>query len=215
MNADRGQAFTLEAIVGAILVLASLVFALQVTAVTPLSASTSSQHIENQQDATVEGALAAAYQNEALKRAVLYGSDTADGNDDGLFSFHETSIDVYYTNRAPTNQFGAILNRTFEGRGLAYNVYVTFQTTSGGTERIRMVYQGVPSDNAAAAQREITLYDDDVLYEPESDGNSDDFDVAQPTSTELESAGDDFYAQDISSGPVFNVVEVEVITWRQ
>lgn len=212
----RGQAHTLEGIIAGLLLVTSLVFALQVTAVTPLSASTSSQQLENQQEAVANGVLAAAAEQNALKPAVVYGSDAASGETNGRFAFHETTDDVFYQNGPPTNRFGEVLDRQLGDRGLAYNVYVVYRTTGGGTSQRRMVYQGNPSDNAVAAQRTVTLFDDDVLYEPESDGDSTDFDVAQPTTTTLESAGDDFYAQDASTGsPVFNVVEVEVVVWRQ
>lgn len=211
---NRGQAHTLEALVASILLLTSLVFALQVTAVTPLSASTSSQHIENQQQASVDGMLATAEREGLLKPAITYGNDAADGNNDGRFSFHETDTNaLYYVNEDPHNLFGALLDRTLDGRGLAYNVYVNYETASGTANR-RMVYQGDPSDNAVSAAYSVTLYDDDVLYEP--DGDSEDFDAAQATTTELSAAGDDFYMRDISSGTsIFNVVQVEVVVWRQ
>lgn len=210
----RGQAHAVEGIVAGLLLLASLVFALQVTTVTPLSASTSSQQLENQQESVAEGVLAAAAEAGALKPAVLYGSDLASGADDGRFSFHETEGDVYYQSKAPTNRFGGMLDRTLSTRGLAYNVYVYYRTAGSETTEKRMVYQGYPSDNAVAAQRTVTLYDDDVLYEP--DGDAEDDDAARPTTTTLESAGDDFYAQDVADGSeVFNVVEVEVVVWRQ
>jgi hypothetical protein len=207
----------LEGLVAAILLLTSLVFALQVTAVTPLSASTSSQHIENQQEATVEGMLAVAERQGILKPAILYGNDTADGQTDGRVAFHQTDTNaLYYVNRAPTNRFGALLERTFAGRGLAYNVFVVYETAAG-TATKRMLYQGDPSDNAVAASRTVTLYDDDVLYRPENDSDPRDFDTARPTSTNLTVAdtNDDTYVQDSSPGRVFGVVEVEVVGWRQ
>ena len=210
----RGQAHAVEGIVAGLLLLASLVFALQVTTVTPLSASTSSQHLENQQESVADGVLAAAAEAGALKPAILYGSDQASGADNGRFAFHDTTDDVYYQGGAPTNRFGGILDRMLGERGLAYNVYVRYQTTGGGTNRQRMVYQGYPSDNAVAAQRTVTLYDDDALYEPDGDADTDD--AARPTTQILASAGDDFYAQDAASGSgLFNVVEVEVVVWRQ
>jgi len=212
----RGQAHTLEGIIASVLLLTSLVFALQVTAVTPLSASTSSQQLENQQESVAEGTLAAADEMGSLKPAVAYGSDAADGSDDGRFAFHQTSGESFYSNGPPTNRFGELLENAFTTRGLAFNVYAQYRTSNGGTSRRRMVYQGEPSDNAVAANQMVTLYDDDVLYEPENDGNTSNFDVAQPTTTTLETAGDDFYAQDIdTSGPLFNVVEVRVVVWRQ
>lgn len=211
----RGQAHTLEGVVAAMLLLASLMFALQVTAVTPLSSSTSSQHLENQQQATAAGVLAAAAERGTLTPAVTYGSDLADGRDDERFGFHQADGERVYTNRPPTTRFGAALERAFADRGLTYNVHVTYQTPSNTTSRARMVYQGHPSDNAVVVRRTVTLYDEDVLHSPESDGDATDFDVAQPGTTTLATAGSDFYAQDVADGPVFNVVRVEVVVWQQ
>ena len=72
----RGQIYTLEAVIAAVLLVSSLVFALQVTAVTPLSASTSNQHIENQQRASASGVLTAAEEAGILQDAVLFWNDS-------------------------------------------------------------------------------------------------------------------------------------------
>lgn len=100
----RAQVHTLESIVAGLLLMASVVFALQMTAVTPLSASTSSQHIENQQQASAEGVLAAAAESGALRRAVLYW-DEQEG------TFNGTTDGTAYTVNAPPNDFGTMLDR--------------------------------------------------------------------------------------------------------
>lgn len=198
----RGQAHTLEALVASLLLLAGVAFALQVTTVTPLSASTSSQHIENQQGATADGILAAAAENGALKRAVLFTDD--EGN------FRGTGNDGYYTKAGPPNRFGAMLNRSFESRGIVFNVYVNYQTADGLAKQKRMVYRGVPSDHASAASKKVTLVDDDVLHaDPDGD------DVAEPTTTTV---ADSSLYRDAVNGEdgdgLYNVVEVEVVVWR-
>lgn len=203
----RGQAHTLEALVASLLLLAGVAFALQVTTVTPLSASTSSQHIENQQGATADGVLAAAAENGALKRAVLFTDD--EGN------FHGTGNDGYYTSGGPPNRFGAILNRAFESRGIVFNVYVNYQTADGLVKQKRMVYRGVPSDHASAASKKVTLVDDDVLH-ADPDPN-DDYEVAKPTATALDSESSSLYRDAVNDGSddgLYNVVEVEVVVWR-
>ena len=205
---DRGQAYALEAIVTSLILLSGLVFALQATAVTPLSASTSSQHIENQQAATAEGVLATAADDGSLRVAVLNW-------DDGDGEFHGSDADrSYYTNTAPENGFGDLLSRAFDGRGIVFNVYVHYATDRDDDgvvderESRRMVYRGEPTDNAAAASRAVTLYDDDVLYDSSE----------APTGTTV--SGTTFYAEDVtdtsgSNTGVYNVVTVEVVVWRQ
>lgn len=199
----RGQAHTLEAVVGALLLMAALVFALQTTAVTPLSASTASQHIENQEQAIARGVLANAERKNALKPAVLYWDETSDG-------FHNAPKG-YYTNGGPPNRFGAVLERAFGQHGIAFNVYLHYQTQgTGDLRRLRMVYVGEPSDNAVRATRSVTLYDEDHLYEPSG------FGYAQRDSAVTVNTTGDFYAPkaaDPGDG-FYNLVRVEVVVWR-
>lgn len=193
----RAQAHTLEGITAAMILLSGLVFALQVTAVTPLSASTSNQFIENQQRASASGMLATAEANGTLERAVLYWNDSAD-------RFHGTEEFDYYTNAGPPNTFGAMLNRTFGGKGVAMNVYFTVLDKSGDIRRVRVVYRGEPSDNAVAATRMVTIHDDDPLYDETETETS--VNVTQSDGLYMPDADPD-------SG-VYNVVKVEVIAWR-
>jgi len=191
---DRGQAYTLEAIIAAVLLISSLVFALQVTAVTPLSASTSNQHIENQQRASASGVLTAAQEAGVLKDAVLFYNESQD-------EYHNASRIRFYTNDYPPNEFGNITRRSFEGRGLAVNIVVY---PSPGSSAARMVYRGEPSDNAVSASRTVTIYEDDELTAP-------------GTSTTVQNSGNfTSYIQNDSSasGNVYNVVRVEVTIWR-
>lgn len=193
----RAQAHTLEGIVAGMIVLSGLVFALQVTAVTPLSASTSNQFIENQQQATADGVLATAESTGALERAVLFWNESG-------ARFHDTTDFVYYQGRSPPNDFGRMLDRSFGGQGIAMNVHFTVLDRGGSTDRVRYVYSGEPSDNAATATRTVTVHDDDVLYD----------DAEQETDVNVTEAGD-LYVPDADPGSgVYNVVRVEVTVWR-
>ena len=189
----RGQAYTLEAVIASLLLVSSLVFALQVTAVTPLSASTSNQHIENQQRASASGVLTAAQEAGALNEAVLYWNDSADAE-----KYYDAGRLGYYTNDYPPNKFGNITERAFDGRGLAVNVLIHYNESK---EPSRMVYRGEPSDNAVSASRTVTIYNGSKLA---------------GTSTTVENANS-FYKvvpYDGTGGTVYNVVRVEVTVWR-
>nr|WP_240147482.1 hypothetical protein [Halorussus sp. JP-T4] len=180
-----------------------MVFAYQVTAVTPLSGSTSSQHIENQQRATAEGVLQTAEESGALRSAVLFWDATN-------AKFRGADNGQHYTDPGtPPNRFLDALTRAFEDRGISVNVHLVYVDSDGRRHRQRMLYRGEPSDNAATATTALTLYDDDVLRDdPDGDG------VADRTDTEL--SGSSFYAPDAgTSSGVYNVVAVEVTVWRQ
>lgn len=199
---DRGQAYTLEAIIAALLIVSSLTFALQVTAVTPLSASTSNQHIENQQRASAAGVLTAAQEAGVLKDAVLYWD-----NQEEAAEYHDAERLTYYTNTNPPNEFGRILDRAFAGRGVAVNVLVYPQ---GGDDPLRMVYRGEPSDNSVTASRNVVIYDDDNLTQP--DGN-DGMELNDTLVKNAETFGNHVPDADTDTR-VYSVVRVEVTVWR-
>lgn len=197
-NPERAQAFTLEGFSAALILVASVVFALQVTAVTPLTASTSSQHIENQQSGVARGMLDSQVRNETLRPALLYWNETS-----GKF-YHSNAEGSYALGGPPNLKFGKTLNRTFRDRGIAVNVNIRYITTSGTRRTVDMVQMGEPSDNGVTVRRLVTLYDSDVIYN--KDGTK--------SSTTLEDSSE-FYAPDASpNSPVYNVIVVEVITWR-
>lgn len=197
-GSDRGQAHTLEAVVAALLLVTSIGFALQMTVVTPLSASTSSQHIENQQRATASGVMASAAETGALTDTVLYWNDTAG-------SFHNTSALGYYTNDPPDSAFGHMLERAFDDESIAYNVNVHFVTPGGNHRQEELIYRGVPTENAVSTTRTVGIRADDRLID--EDGS--------PTATTVETADKHFLGQ--ASGHdthFYNTVRVEVVVWR-
>ncbi|WP_348610663.1 DUF7288 family protein [Halobaculum rarum] len=191
----RGQAHTLEGFAAAIVLLSGVLFALQATAVTPLTASTSNQHIENQQGAVAEGTLAAAEANGTLRPAVLYWNTTTE-------RFDHSGDDGVYAAGGPPLPFGATLNETFGEDRIAFNVEVGYRRADGSRGRTRMVYMGSPSDNAVAATRSVVLYDDDPL----ADGSG---------NVSAAADADRFYADDSDpDGPLFGVMEVRIVVWR-
>jgi hypothetical protein len=221
----RGQAYTLEAFIAALLLVSSLTFALQVTAVTPLSESTSNQHIQNQLSAGAGGVLATTDEDGSLKRAILYW-DESDSNQ----RFYDSGPDGYYTSEEEISRtpLGNALQDSFDTRGIAYNVLFSYQTCGGGYETKRFIYQGNPSDNAVTTTRVITLYGDNKLrdkngFRSDGDGNVLTLDRTTEANAELNCFTSFLYnddsdpkdnLNDVALGPLYNVVEVKVIVWR-
>lgn len=196
-STGRGQVITLEAFLAAALVLASVVFALQVTAVTPMSASTSNERIESQQGRLAAGALDAAVQNGSLGPTIRYWNDSG-------ASFHGAGQRGFYRNGAPATAFGDLLERVLRERSIAFNVDIQYVTREGALRQQELVHVGTPSDNVASVSRTVTLFDDDRLYDASG----------SRTNTTLAGASN-FYAPDASpDSPVYNVVRVEVTVWR-
>lgn len=193
----RGQVVTLEAFLAAAIVLASIVFALQATAVTPMSASTSNERIESQQGRLAAGALDAAVENGTLGPTLRYWNDSG-------ASFHDAGERGFYRSGPPSTAFGQLLERVLRDRGIAFNVDVQYVTREGELRQQELVHVGTPSDNVAAVSRTVTLSDGDRLYNASG----------RPTNTTL-AAAENFYAPDASpNSSVYNVLRVEVTVWR-
>lgn len=194
---ERGQALTMEAVIAGVILLSAVLFALQVTAVTPLSTSTSAQHVENQLLSTGEGALDSAAEEGALEEAVLEW----DPNEKQFWGTEEET--PYFLGEAPDNKFGEVLQETY-GDNIAYNVNITYHNASGYTEQIYLV-QGEPSDHAVSVTRPVTLSENDRLIN--EDGSN---------GQRLEAVGGDFYAEQPADadGNIYNVLRVEVVAWR-
>lgn len=199
MTVDRAQAHTLEAFVAALILVAGLVFAAQATAVTPLSASTSNQHIENQHRALAQDLLSTTAEDGSLHAAVVYWEDEETG-------FVGTHTDRRYYTETPTeaeHPLASVLE-VFTDNYLAYNIDLTYRDGESGTEEIRMVEMGSPSDNAVAVTRPIALYDSTEV----SGGTN-----AGTMLDELDDGA--FYADDVDpDGQLYNVVEVRIVVWR-
>lgn len=201
-GSERAQAFTLEGIVAALVLLASIGFVMQMTAVTPLSSSTSSQQIEGELGVLTDRVIEEARQNGTLKPTLLYW-------DDSIGAFHNGSEKGYYTDCDVPLPFGGLLERTFTDHGIACNVNVKYLYQPPDNQPIqpatrRLIYVGTPTDHAVRAVAIVTLYDDDVLLD--ANGTA--------TGPPLTSSSS-FYAPDIApDSRVYNVIQVEVVVWR-
>jgi len=182
---------------------------MQATAVTPLSASTSNQNIENQQRAVAASLLATTAEDGSLQETLLHWNGSIDPETGQPAGFIDSpDAETYYTNETDPTPFLSTLNQTLHERQVAYNIVLRYEreTTDGTLETStqRLVRMGQPSDNAVSASRTVTLYGNDEL----------------PDGTQLnETSEADFYAPQLSDelagdSLVYNRVEVRLVTWR-
>lgn len=196
-SSDRGQAHTLEGVTAALLVVTSIVLALQMTAVTPLTASTANQHIETQERAVAHGVLTTVG-SSALRESTLHWNASS-------ARFAGSGERGFYVGSGPTSDLALLdrLNETFAGTGIAYNVRFVYLGANGEDRRTRrFVYNGEPTENAVSASRPVTLYDGDR--------------VAASGGASAAAVGDaTYFAPDAApNSTVYNVVDVEVVVWR-
>lgn len=206
----RAQTFTLEAVIASLLLVGAVAFAVAVSGVTPLTGSASSQRVPGEEVGVATGTLDAALADDRIRETLLYWNASG-------ATFYSATDDGYYVDAAPSTRFGRLLTEAFDSRDVALNVNVVYlvNETNGPNRTLRrqpLLRQGTPSSEAVRATRVVTLYDDDNLTAPGGETNA--------TLTETAFCPDAsasqrcFYAPDVASGPVYNVVRVEVVAWR-
>ncbi len=209
---SRGQTWTLEGVAASVLVLGAVVFILQSSIITPLSASTTNQYLEERQQDLATDVLSGAASEGELREALRYWNE----QDRVFHGAGETGYTSGAELAARDIRFGYTLRDAFGGRGITYNVYIrspipeespaSMPAGAGryGSERQSLVYQGAPSDSAVSASTHVTLYDDDVLLDSNGDA----------TTARLDTA--DFYANEAAVGDdtIYTVVEVQIVAWQ-
>lgn len=189
---QRGQAYALEGIIGAVIVVSALVLGLQAVDVAPW---TGNQELESAESrAEVGDALAVAEDTGALQEAVTCVD--SDGSPHPNVAATEDG----------TSELGAILNRTLEGQ-YTYRIAVEYPISSDETETVQIgPTPSLPSADTVSVSRQVALSDTDPVYEVEGDS-------CTPTGT-LGEASDDIYVENQHPGEsVYAVVKVRVIAW--
>lgn len=205
---DRAQAYALEGLLAAMLLFTALIFSMQSVILTPTTAGTVDQDVKGQVRAEAHDNLVIASERGELEHLARYWD-----NESAKFD-HAYDAEVGYDwgppcARGPSSEtpacesFGERLNATFTSRGFTYNLFVDYRNDSDiqQTDTVTVVDRGEPSSNAVTATYTVVLYDDVGLTS--TDGNR--------TLAELDR--DEFYANDVDSGPVFNVLEVRLVVW--
>lgn len=187
---SRGQAYTLEGIVAAILVVSALLLALQAVVVTPTTEGTADRDTMAQLDTQADDVLAAAHEREALAEAALW-----DNSSNG-------TVQGWRVGACPADlDLCEMLEETFTNRSYRYNVYVDYRA-NGTTDTNPLFEQGVPNSNAVTASHAVTLHGGMNLTGPGPD-------------VSLADLGDEqFYASAIESNDVdLYMVEIRVVVW--
>ena len=205
---DRGQTFTLEAFVAAILLLAAVAFAMQVVAVSSNTADQADIEVGAQHTGLAQGVLDQSADNGTLQSTLVYWDENG-----SAFHGADDLDEGFYIGRAPPTIFGNKTAEMFDDRQDRYNIdlYYTNTTENGNQtrERQRLVEMGTPSDDAVRVTQTVVLYNDTTLV----DENRSATDVTLADVTDDETAA--FYAPDANpDSPVYNVVRVEVVLWR-
>lgn len=207
MRGTRGQAFTLEGLTAALVLVTAVLFAVQSVAVTPTTGGAIDERVQADTRAEAQDVLATVANNETfgLSELVRYWSP------DALTFQGATNSRIGYGGQQPPGELGILLHHVFAQRGETYNIEVVYQrrNVSNGTGSVTMVYRGEPSDDAVTVSQTVTLYDNQTLTAPSSSQQALRFYDTNATNSQAS-----YYPiPDAVDGAVYNVVEVRLTVW--
>lgn len=198
---DRGQAYTLESLIAALLLVTAVLFALQSVVITPTSAGTLDRDVAQQRHQQASDALVTAANDDELSTMVRHWdcSNAAFASDDRAGAW---ASNLGYTNdTVPVAQFGETLDATF-GEGVRYNVELRYDDGSDQAQ-LPVVQQGTPGSHVVTASYTVTLTDDQlVTAQDEGDRTLAECDADNPPIPDVHGGSD-----------VYNVVEVRLVVW--
>lgn len=204
-DTDRGQAYTLEGFISALVVLMAVLFALQSAVITPTTGGLSDRTVQAQIQQEAQDALIVSNQGGNLSEV------TRNWDREGGFEnaeqppAPEENNQTYSVNQfANESELGQILKERFSANGWSYNVEL--YPENGGKRSF--VYQGSPPSSALTASYTVTLYDNQTVT---SDSNTDELREAAEDEDNYEMIPRGYTDEDET--PLYNVVEVRVILW--
>jgi hypothetical protein len=202
----RGQAFTLEGLVAALVLVGALAMSLQADVVTPTTRGTVDEDVRTDLRQQVRDSLSLAASEDPADLSVLVRNWEPNGR---TFAGAENP-QIGYGMDGPPLLLGRLLNTTFSQRGYLYNVEVVYRTADPGRNRqLVMVRQGTPDENAVVAARTVTLYDNMTL----TSRGAGDAELWEYGTSVGDGSGGYYPVPDVVDGPVYNHVEVRVTVW--
>jgi hypothetical protein len=196
---EKAQLHTLEGVAASVIMLMVIIYAIDATSMTPLTASTSSVHVESELQTLGQDIFNTLdYAEPGYRSDLKYDIMNWTGQD---YIWNGTLYKENGNISSPnnfSNNLTRLLKDTLVNRGIAHKVEVVYLINSNNitvpSPSNNLIYAGSPSYNAVIVSRKIVLQDTDNL----SDGNP------------LKSINADI---DLSSN-LRNIVEIKLVMWR-
>lgn len=152
----HGQMYTLEGAASAIMMIVLISFIVQASPLTPLTSSSSHQQVETQIEVRANDLITVLdYVPEGdtyspLKQALL---DWDGGEIIGQGGIYIPSVIVLCDT----------LDDVILADGTAYNVQISYLDTNNEWDTVRMIWNGLPSDNAIMVSKKVVIHDEDGI----------------------------------------------------
>jgi len=207
MASSRAQAYTLESVIAAIVILTAVLFALQAVFITPTTSGAVDPGVRDELRQQASDILVVSAQN-----ATFSLSDQIRYWDQNTRTFvGGRNARVGYGSSPPPGMFGTMLNRTFSERNRLYNVELRYrgENATQESESLPLVYRGTPGEGSVVATTTVTLYDNQTLSGPRASNRG----LWEYDTNATDNDGGYYPIPNAVEGPVYNVVEVRVVVW--
>lgn len=207
---DRGQAYTIQGVIGAVLVASALVVGLQAVDISPWTDDDSGEGTEALRVQT-QDLLAAASDRDALRVAAT----CIDG--DGDDTPHPAVAAGTVANESERDAFGTLLNRTLGDVSTNYRVSLEYNASAGGTvESTPLTPPRVATRSSVSVTRQIVLFDSDRIYEFDEDrGECIPVRIGNNTlgARDADPDGSVYVEDQAPDSELYAVVRVRVVAW--
>lgn len=211
MRDNRGQAYTLQGVIGAILIASALVVGLQAVSLAPWTADSGDRQTDSL-DTQVGDMLAAASDRDALREAATCISG------DGDRWPHPAVAAGSADNASHRATLGTLLNRTLDANNHPYEVSVDYPDdgTTDGVNTTVLTPNRTATRSSVSATRQVPIFDSDPVLV---------FDAARggcvPVIAENRTLGDwdedldrEIYVEDQNNdSELYAVVTIRVLAW--
>lgn len=208
---NRGQAYTIEGIIGAIVIASALVLGLQAVDIAPWTDDSTDRQTESLR-VQVQDVLDAAEDRDALQTAAT----CIDG--DGNGTPHPAVAAGGADNDTARTTFGTLLNRTLDGT-YQYSVYLDYQNATDPSDinTTALTPDRDVTRSSVTVTRQVALFDTDPIMEFDTDAGGC-VGVTAGENNTLRSRQDDpdreIYLDDQGdSSELFAVVRIRVVAW--
>lgn len=159
---ESGQMHTLEGIMSAGIMIMVMVFVVQGTSLTPLSSSSTNQHVQlelmnlGQDLLTTLDYNAGTNSISPLKKSILSWNGMEYVWDGSRY------VDVASKSVIMNNDLTQTLNFALNGWGIAYDVEVIYIDFRGNVTSKKMIWNGNPSENSISVSKVVAIHNSDI-----------------------------------------------------
>ena len=198
---DRGQAYTIEGVIGAIVIASALVLGLQAVDIAPWTNDSTDRETEALR-VQAQDVLAAAEDRDALRTAATCIVGDGDGTPHPAVAAGDVGSD---NDRA---SLGILLNRTLDANDNRYTVYIDFPE-NGTINTTPITPERTATRPSVTVTRQIPLFDSDPVLAFDEDAGE-----CVPAEDSGSLANESVYVDDQNNtSDLYAVVRIRVVAW--